>query len=1047
MLNPEITPPALAITLFGPVHVRVHGLPLPSMRSRKVLWLLTLLILRHDRPVQREWLAGTLWPDMDQSQAFANFRPVLSDLRRALGDQGARLQSPDRLTLVLTLTDAEVDVIAFDAAIKRGKLSDLERAVALYQGPLLEDCTEEWVFQERALREQNCLMALLKLGETALAEGDHVTAVGHYQRAANLDPWSDTARRGWMEALAKGGDSNAALQVYRKYVEILRSDPSAVPDEATTALYQRLRNEARQRASAPKVVVREAAPAPVVSGYLPHALTDLVGREDERSEVAARLRKSRLVTLTGLGGIGKTRLAIAVAAEVVPEYADGVWLVALEALPDGSLVIPQIAEALGLREAPGRTLLKSLIDHLHKKRLLLVLDNCEHLLDACAHVAAQLLRECVGVRILATSRAALGITGETAWGVPALAAPEPEHLPQARSTLLRVLMSYESVQLFVERAQAVQKSFAPTGQNALAVAQICSQLEGIPLAIELAAARLKALTVEQIAQRLDNHLGLLTLGSRIAISRQQTLRAMLDWSYALLSEAERSALRRLSVFAGGCLLEAAEKVCAGESVEEGQVLNLLTSLVDNSLVIFEERGPAAGRYRLLEMVRQYAAESLQANGETDQVKTRHRDWFLELAESAERQLKAADQENWLRRLEREQDNLRAALIWSATEAQGAQAGLRLAGALYRFWNIRGDFNEGRASLERALERDGAQEATVARAKALNGAGDLAQRQGDFASARTLNEESLRIYQALGQNGGIAHALNSLGDTALYQSDFDAAGTLLERSLTLYRELGDKGGIAYALYSLGNVAYYQGDYEAARTRYEQSVTMRRELGDKRGIAYSLINLGTLASDQGDYGAARSLLEESLEICRELGDKGGIAHSLYNLGDVALRQSDYETARALLQESLDLYREERHAYLIHALGALGHVERETGNYVQATHLYRESLRLRREIGDVLLIACSLEDFAGLAGRQGQSVRAVQLLGAAEALGVTLGRTLPVGMAAEYERTVATARADMGAEAFAAAWAEGHAMTWEQAVALALAEGSSEPFAASV
>jgi predicted ATPase len=699
------------------------------------------------------------------------------------------------------------------------------------------------------------------------------------------------------------------------------------------------------------------------------------------------------------------------------------------------------------------------------------------------------------VRILATSREPFGITGETAWGVPSLAVPDPDQLPTEPVALLQALIGYESVQLFVERAQAVQKTFSLTGSNARAVAQVCSQLEGIPLALELAAARINTMTVEQIVGHLDDRLGLLTGGSRAGLphlSRQQTLRATLDWSYGLLSEAESSLLRRLSVFAGGWTLDTAEQVCggengqSGESIEEGQVLDLLTSLVDKSLVRFEERESAEGRYRLLEMVRQYAAESLQASGEADQIKTRHRDWFLALAEAAEPLLQGAEQADWLQRLEREHDNLRVALVRSEMQAQqGAQAGLRLAGALHRFWFVRGDFSEGRAYLARALEREGAaQAATLARAKALNAAGDLAYRQGDYALARALNEEGLTIYRASEDRGGAAVSLNHLGSVAYIQGDYAAARTLYEESLAIRRELGDRGGIAVSLNHLGLVAHSQGDLVTARVYFDESLANSRERGDQRGIAVSLIYLGNVAEDQGDRGAARPLYEESLAISRELGnktgiasslndlgsvvcsqgdydaartlheeslairrelgDKAGIAGSLYSLGSTAHRQGDYEAARTFLQESLALCRETGHSYTIHVLGLLGHVEREAGNYTQASAFYHESLLLRQDRGEMLNIARSLEDFAGLAGRQRQYERAVRLLGAAEASCQALGRTPPAGDAPEYERMVAAARAALGEEVFAAAWEAGRSMTLEQVVAYALKqdEPSSPP-----
>jgi predicted ATPase/DNA-binding SARP family transcriptional activator/Tfp pilus assembly protein PilF len=1078
MTVPAAISSALTLALFGPMQVLVQGEPLPRLRSRQSLWLLALLTLRHPRPVEREWLAGTLWPDSEQSQAFRNLRVALSELRSALGAERRRLQSPNRHTLSLDLTGAEVDVRTFDAAILSGERSALEQAVALYRGPLLEGCLEEWIGPEREVREHQCLRALQQLVESALTGEDYDTAIGYCQRAARMDPLSDAAWRGWMEALSRSGDRNAALQVYRQFRDLLhKDDPTATPDEQTNALYRRLREEARQQSSALTGQAPIAA-RPTVTGYLPHPLTDLVGREAECIEVSACLRRSRLVTLTGVGGIGKTRLAREVTSEVVGEYKDGVWLVGLDSLTEGHLVVQQLASVLGLREEQGRTLLLGVTEHLRPKRLLLVLDNCEHLLEASAQVAAHLLRECAEVRILATSREALGITGETVWSVPALAVPDTEHLPQGQATLLRVLMGYESVQLFVERAQAVQKTFNLSASNARAVAQVCQQLEGIPLAIELAAARVRVLSVGQIAARLEDHLGLLTGGNRAGQSRQQTLRATLDWSYALLSGAERSLLRGLSVFAGGCILEAAEQVCGGAGEEAGQVLDLLTSLVDKSLVVFEEREAEEGRYRLLEMVRQYAAEGLQESGETEPIRIRHRNWFLALAEAAEPQLRGAEQADWLRRLDREHANLRAALAFSEMGAQRAQEGLRLASALFRFWQQRGDFSEGREALDRALTREGGQEATAERAKALNACGLLAYRQGDYASASALSEESLKLHRALGNKTGIANALTNLGNVAHDQGNLEAAQTLYMESLGLQRELADTVGIAASISNLGSVAYFQGDYETARRHFEESLAIRQEIGDRWGIALSLNNLGIVARQQSDYETARRHFEESLAIRRELGDKAGIASSLRDLGSVVYFQGDYETARRQFEESL-LIRQEigdqegiaaslgnlgqvildqgdavaARAYLEEALflnreigkrvweannlGNLGRVACIQADYASAHSLYEQSLAIRQEMGDQEGIASLLEAFAGLVGRQGQCERAVRLLGTAGALCKTLGRTPPAGDATEYKRTVATARAALSEEVFVAAWEEGQARTLEQSVAYALEE----------
>jgi predicted ATPase/DNA-binding SARP family transcriptional activator len=1074
----------LVITLFGPGQVLIEGHPLVSLRSRKALWLLALLTLRHDRPVEREWLTGTLWPDVDQTRAFANLRPVVSELRHALGNQAYRLQSPDRGTLLLNLTGAEVDVCEFDAGIESRQLAALERAVTLYQGPLLEGCTEEWVFQERETREQHCLHALQKLAEAALTAGDSTTAAEYYRRAVRLVPLWEAAHRGLMDALAKSGDRNAALQVYRDFVALLRDIPHAIPDEQTSALYSRLRAQARQPAAPPSAAADPVSPA--VTGHVPHALTELVGREEERVEVATCLRRSRLVTLTGVGGIGKTRLAMAVAGDIVREYTDGVWLVALESLSEGQQVMPQIAAVLGIKEAAGFPLLASVTEHLRHKRLLLVLDNCEHLMAASAEASECLLAECTQVRILATSREALGITGEMAWTVPSLPTPDPEHLPERQTTLLRVLMDYDSVQLFVERAQAVQKTFALTGSNAKTVARVCCQLEGIPLAIELAAARVKVITVEQIAARLGNYLGLLTGGSRTVQARQQTLRATLDWSYALLSEPERLLLQRLSVFAGGCTLEAVEGVIGGRwsvvSEEESgntppsllstnhSTLGLLTSLVDKSLVVFEEpKGDGGGRYRLLEMVRQYAGEQLVASGEEALFMTRHLEWFVALAEEAEPQLRGTDQTKWLRRLQAEYDNLRAIFARSEHGVCAAEDVLRLAGAMWRYWYIRGDYSEGRKYLMQALERGDTQARTAERAKALNGAGALAFRQNDHAVARELFEQSLAIRQDLGDRQGVAETIGNLGNIefvtgdsakghalhleslnlrrqlddkpgialmlaniaskSLNKGDYVQARSQYEESLMIYRELGDRFGTATALNSLGNVAAIQGDLVQAQTLYEESLSSLRELGDKRGIAWTLKRQGNIASMQGDYTLAQALHQEAVSLFRAVGDRSGMAATLQHLGDVAFGQGEIASAHSLYEESLSVFKELREtryiAWTLHKLGNVAYAQRDDA---AGRALYTESLSLFKELGDKPAILMALYEVASVMLVK-DVYTTVYLWGAARALGEIIGMERPARDKEDYERQVNQVRSAMEEDAFSTAWEAGYALTWEQ------------------
>ncbi len=739
-----------------------------------------------------------------------------------------------------------------------------------------------------------------------------------------------------------------------------------------------------------------------IPNNLPSQLTSFIGREQEMDTVKQLLKATRLLSLIGTGGCGKTRLILQVAADLLEEYPDGVWLIELATLSDPSLVPQAVAATLGVREEldrslrtgpeSGHPLLARLIAYLQPKKLLLILDNCEHLVEPCAQLAEALLRACPDLRIVATSRGALGITGETVWRVPSLSLPDPRRLPPTEN-----LMQYEAVRLFVERAIAASPTFSLTDQNAPAVVQICYRLDGIPLAIELAAARVKVLSVEQIAARLDDRFRLLTGGSRTALPRQQTLRAMMDWSFNLLSEAERIVLRRLSVFAGGWTIEAAEAVCAGEGVKWHEVLDWLTHLVDESLVIMEERGGEA-RYRLLETVRQYAQEKLLDAGEAEIVRRRHRDWFLSLAEQAASELMGPRQAAWLDRLEEEHDNLWTALEWSLGSDK-VEAGLHLAAALWRFWEVRGYLSEGRTWLEAALAKSGSASEEL-RAKLLQGAGILAWYQDDYPRAAALCQESLALYRQFNNKQGIAMALNILGLVRRNQGEYVEARSVLEESLAIFRELGDRPHVADSLLTLGIVACRQGDYPRATRLLEESLTLFRESEDERGIASALNNLGIVARYEGNYHRAVALHEESLALLEELGDKGGIGFSLYILGLAAHCQGYHERALTLL---------------------------------------KRSLTMQRELGDRGGIARCLEGLAEVVCSQGKHERAGRLFGAAEALREVIGAPLPPSDRSDYDRHLNVARDALGEEAFTTAWTQGRAMTLEQAIAYALDEGS--------
>ena len=614
---------------------------------------------------------------------------------------------------------------------------------------------------------------------------------------------------------------------------------------------------------------------------LPQQVTSFIGRGKELAELRRLLAGTRLLTLTGSGGCGKTRLCLQVAADSLERFPDGVWLVELAPLSDPGLVPQTVATVLSLKEEPGKSISQTLTDYLKDNRLLLLLDNCEHLLDGCARLADALLRQCPQVTILVSSREALGMGGEQAYRVPSLSLPDPKqaHTPAS-------VAPFEAVQLFSERALFARSDFQVTDQNAATLVSICRRLDGIPLAIELAAARARSISIDEIDRKLDHRFALLTGGSRTALPRQQTLRALLDWSYDLLNATEQALFRRLAVFAGGWTPEAAEQVCVGPPVDNMAIVDLLAFLTDKSLVVVEERDGAT-RFRMLETLRQYARERLLESGEEAHWQGRHLTHFLGMAEEAEPQLTATDQKAWLDRLETEHDNLRSVLAWTSTPGGDAVAGLRLAGAIWRFWYVRGYLGEGRAWLLKMLSVTRPGEPTAAaRAKALDGAGMLARRQGDHAAAMSLHNEGLVIQRNLGDRRGIASSLSNLGIVAREQNDNATAKALYEESLALRRELGDQWGIGAALNNLGLVALHDGDYPATRALYAESLKVFRDLGNRQATASPLSNLGRVAYQQGDYAGARALIQESLAIFWDLRDRWGIAMSLEGLAYVAL-----------------------------------------------------------------------------------------------------------------------------------------------------------------
>ncbi len=770
----------------------------------------------------------------------------------------------------------------------------------------------------------------------------------------------------------------------------------------------------------------------LVTHALPVSLTSLIGREHEVKALHASLLRPdvHLLTLTGTAGVGKTRLAFEVARELVHDFADGVHVVSLAPLSDPAFVIPTIAHSLGLIESESQPVLELLKTSQRDKQRLLFLDNFEHVMGA-ATLLVELLEACPDLKLLVTSREVLRLRGEHQFTVPPLTLPDPKHLPDAES-----LAQVPAVNLFLQRAQAIRFDFQLTADNSATIAEICMRLEGLPLTIELAAAGVKLLSVSALLTRLGNRFQLLTGGVRDLPERQQTLLNTITWSYDLLTEEEQRLFRRLAVFVGGCQLAAVEAVSI--TLDDGTlpVLQVVSSLIDKSFLQATERGGEVPRLLMLETLREYGLEYLAMHGEEEATRRAHAEYYLRLAEEAEPNLLGTQETMWLERLEREHDNLRAALHWLLEQRKAGQSmelALRLCVALEPLWILHGYYNEGRAFLEQALVASQGVSVLV-RSKALRTAAYLALNQDDLHKAATFCEESLVLSRELGDTVGITDALEIRGHLARIQNDFVAARPLIEQVVSLAREMGDNWRYASGLHDLAWVCLEQGEYSRARSMYEECLTVFRELGITSGIAASLNQLAmTLFVTLDDQERIGLLLEESLTLWKQISQKnGGIACWFYLAGLVAHQERDFVRARPLLEESVALYKElgdRWHTAL--SLSTLARVETVQSNYVAAVSLYKESLALYRQIGNNNF-ASVLEGLADVAVRQGQPALAAQMWGAAEALRQHIGAPLPPVYRADYERSVAAARTQLGEKAFVAAWAEGRTMTPEQALA---------------
>ncbi len=883
--TPRPTP--LKLQLLGTFRAEseMGALTLPARKAQSLLAYLVL----HPEEHSREKLASLFWGDSTDTQSRNSLRTALKVLRKRLGDN---LLLADRETVQLNpeyplWVDAR-ELADTTSRIAKGEpsvIGHLQSAIDLYRGDLLAGLYDEWILPERERLRDLYLDTLLRLAHDARMRGECAQTIELAKRVLALDAANERAHQHLMFCYHASGDRAAALKQYEACVRALRDELGVTPSRETAALYE----EIKRAVTAPSA--RETRQT-----NLPTPLTSFVGREKELKEVAKLVLSSRLLTLTGSGGVGKTRLAIQTANDSIKKFKDGVFWVGLVGLAEANLIPQEIAQSLNVRELSQEPVIETLKAHLKSKDLLIVLDNCEHLIGGCALYAEELLAACPRLKILATSIEALGLFNETTWQVPSLPLPEMQ-----QPLSLEELRQFASIELFVERAGAVKFNFTLTEKNANAVAQICRRLDGIPLAIELAAARTKVLSVDEIAARLDDRFSLLTAGSRTAIPRHQTLRATIDWSHELLTEPERILFRRLAVFAGGFTLDAAEAVCSQGESKRNDVLGVLGRLVDKSLVIVEQESTTGEtRYRLLETIRQYALEKLVEIGEAPAMRDQHLGYYLALAEKSEPNILGSESAGWFRRLDKELDNIRAAIEWS-TNIGHADAALRILGSLVYFWFAhRPAAFEWHDWLQQALARPEGRGRTLARAKALNGIGFMYWADFYPTDIRPELEEALSIGREFGDQWNTATALRNLGLLENIEGNYLKARALLEQSLAIWRELGLEGkiGRAWTLIFLGDLFLNHDEAKKARSLYEEVVTILRETGDVNFLAYAVRRLGQLLWREGEYEKAIALCKESLNFNRQVDSPRGVIACLAGFAAIAVAQGNYQHGAQLM-----------------------------------------------------------------------------------------------------------------------------------------------------
>ena len=898
----------LEVRLLGTFDVKFNGKPI-DISSRPAQSLFAYLILNARTSHRREKLAGIFWPDSLEKTARDNLRHALWRVRKALTDQKiAEYLLTDDLSIAFNAsTEFWLDAAELQKVEENASVDRLITVLSSYQGEVLPGFYDEWVILEREHLSSIFEHHIARLLSLFQNEKRWLDILDWGERWIKLGQKPEPAYRALMSAHAAKGDMSKVVATYERCVDSLKEFGFG-PSEQTRALYEQLKTGEEDLYTKSYIMQNEKREEPLKTN-LPIQLTSFIGREKEVEEIVRLMLQNRLVTLTGPGGVGKTRLAIQSSKGMLREFNDGIWWVELAPLMDESHVPQTVAQVLGVRESRAKNMTESLKSYLHEKQLLLVLDNCEHLIDVCAQIAHDLLAQCAYLKVLSTSREALDIMGEMEYQVQPLSMPALEY-----ETLANLLLEYEGIRLFAERAKA-KSGFALTDRNASTVLQICQRLDGIPLAVELAAARTKSMSVEDILEHLDDRFNLLTQGDRTALPRHQTLRAAIDWSYDVLSKEEQTLFRRLSVLVGGWTLDAAQAVCSADDIE---VLGILMRLVDKSLVITQIEN-SNNRYYMLETIRQYAYEKFLQSTEVELIYKQYLDFFIRFVEEAEPNLVGPDEVTWLDYLETELDNLRYAARL-ALRFQDMESAARLGTSLWWFWLFRDHMGEGRQLLEKTIELG---------------------RSSSQVEAMTRGGTAL-----------YAHAMNIAAMLANFQGDHFVGRSRSEEGLALSRKIGNKRLISRALFALGLAAVNQEDYSSAKSAFEESLLHTQELGDKSEIARSHVLLGGLALAQNNYVKARSHYEEGLRLAHEMNSKLTISVFSGNLGLVALKHKDFIVAREMLRTGLLLDREINNERAIIAnLVGFASLARALGRLKRATRLSSAAEKFSRDIGSSL------------------------------------------------------------------------------------------------